>query len=489
MKTLPPLRNWLFGAGALLAASGVLGSIVLFMAMLTSLQSIQDRLPDSAALSAVQFGHEVDMLVQHWSRAKLHLTKDGFSSERDSEFDRQEFAAFLEATDIVIARAEAISDGKLYGYLDVQPGLRAPAAMLVDHIKLLSDEISNGHMLQESGREQVNALIWEIDRDSDFFVALIKKTRDEIVTDGLKQIALFKWLLSGAISLSVISALTLALVAWRQNRRLVDESHALQQARREADQARHSTELALRSRTRLFANTSHELRTPLNAIMGFSEIMATEALGRLGNDRYRGYCQDIHGSAQILLELVDELLLLGAVEEGSYVLALDTVDLTPILKRTQSIMALKAKELAISLAFDIPAQAEVVGEARAIRQIVINLLDNALKYTPEGGRVSLTVESRGTTLALIVDDSGPGIPNEQLNEMFQPFHRGDDAFVRQTKGAGLGLAIVKALATRLHTDVRLSRSLMGGLRAEFELKRSMRAPSTSTTEIDGLVAE
>lgn len=461
------LRPWAFGTGIALASSGMVVAIGLFLAMLASMQIIQNRLPDSAALSILRLGQETEIAALHW-----RYFRTGPSAAQSEEAAANEKALLL-AMDILISRVQTIHDGALYGYLDRQPDLRRMADLIQNKVEQLDASTRSGNLTEPERIADIDAQFDSLRRDTRLFVAQISKTRDDLIAQGLEELSVFRWLVGGAIVLAVGSALMLTIVVWRQNRRLVEEGQALLEAQREAELARTRTELAMRSRTRLFANTSHELRTPLNAIMGFSEIMATEALGKLGNERYRGYCQDIHGSALVLLELVDDLLMLGAIEEGKFDLTLDVVPLGPILERIRSMMGLKAQERGITLQFDVTPGLAVRGEARAIRQILINLIDNAIKYSPKGSMVSCQVGlDGGGMVRLVVEDGGPGIPPDRIAHLFQPFQRGEDAFVRQTKGAGLGLAIVRALATRMNTDISLTPASPHGLRAEFRLPRA-----------------
>lgn len=459
------LKPWAFTTGITLATVGMVCSIVLFLAMLASMQIIQNKLPDSAAMSIARMGQEVDLLALQWKQARQEIDH----GPGDTQDVGKDYAAFLRGVEILIARIATIRDGRLFSYLDRYPELQKPAAELESLVQQLDDATQDPTVPNAERRNRIDAAIGQLTHAVSLFVAHTQKARDDLIEQGLREVRLFRWLVASAIILSIGTALMLTFVVWRQNRRLTEESAALLEARKEAELARNRTELAMRSRTQLFANTSHELRTPLNAIMGFSEVMATEAFGKLGNDRYRGYCQDIHGSAQILLELVDDLLLLGAVEEGKYDIWLEPVAIGQVVDRIRSILIQKAADRHILLEFKVDPGLWVRGEPRAIRQILTNLIDNAIKYAPSGGKVTCTIRGEDSCVLFQVLDNGPGIPDTQLAQLFRPFQRGEDAFVRQTKGAGLGLAIVKALADRLETCIRLSRNTPHGLRAEFHL--------------------
>lgn len=207
---------------------------------------------------------------------------------------------------------------------------------------------------------------------------------------------------------------------------------------------------ASEAKTNFLANISHELRTPLNAIIGFSETLLEELFGRL-NDKQREYTRDIHASGQHLLGLINDILDLSKIERGKYELDEEAVDLSQVVVealRTQRRAARDAKITIInSVATDLPA---VLAERRRIRQIIDNLVSNAIKFTEPNGqiRVSAAREADGG-IRLTVQDTGIGIEAEQIPRVFNAFEQVGDLLARPSEGTGLGLPLVKAL-TELH---------------------------------------
>ncbi|MDR3527735.1 MAG: ATP-binding protein [Rhizomicrobium sp.] len=229
-----------------------------------------------------------------------------------------------------------------------------------------------------------------------------------------------------------------------------DLSKELAAARDEAVEKRKEAESANESKTTFLANMSHELRTPLNAIIGFSEIIATEALGA-SNPRYPEYAGDIHSSGTHLLTLINEILDVAKIEAGHMEIDPRPLDLQVAFDAVERIMAIRCQEKNLltrySVAPDLP---HLVADERAVRQILLNLLSNAVKFTPQGGEIEVTCrEGEAGGIVLSVTDTGPGIPANKLALLFQPFSQVDNRFDHHHGGTGLGLALVQGLA-RLH---------------------------------------
>ena len=192
---------------------------------------------------------------------------------------------------------------------------------------------------------------------------------------------------------------------------------------------------------------SHELRTPLNAILGFSEVMHAEIMGPMQNKLYREYAGNIHSSGSHLLHLINEILDLSRIEAGRYELNEAAVRLIDVVDDCHRLLKLRleGKALKIVEAFDESLPPVWVDE-RAIRQVVLNLMSNALKFTPRSGQITLTVgrtESGGQYIS--VRDTGPGIPKEEIPKVMQAFGQGSLAHKTAEGGTGLGLPIVKNL--------------------------------------------
>lgn len=244
-----------------------------------------------------------------------------------------------------------------------------------------------------------------------------------------------------------------------ENNALIAE---LEMARSISDEARRRAEESNLAKSRFLASMSHELRTPLNAILGFSESIAGEFMGPVGNDLYKEYAHDINNSGKHLLNLINEILDLSRVEAGKYDLREEALQLPEIVADCLALVRLKAeqKKLEIEPLFEenLP---RVLADERAMRQIVLNMLSNAIKFTPSGGHIKVTV---GWTQAggqyVTVADDGPGIPAEEISVVLSAFGQGSIAIKNAEQGTGLGLPIVQAL---LH--------IHGG---KFELRSKLR---------------
>jgi two-component system cell cycle sensor histidine kinase PleC len=221
----------------------------------------------------------------------------------------------------------------------------------------------------------------------------------------------------------------------------------LEEAREMSDEARRHAEQANIAKSQFLATMSHELRTPLNAIIGFSEVLKSELLGPIGLPQYKEYAADIHSSGQHLLTLINELLDLSRIEAGKYELNEEAVSLVEIAEDCQRMMAIRAKSKGIDLTFSFADNLpKIWGDERAIRQVVLNLLSNAIKFTPQQGKVLLLVARSGDGGQLMsVRDTGPGIPEEEMETVLSSFGQGSLAQKSAEQGAGLGLPIVQKI--------------------------------------------
>lgn len=212
-------------------------------------------------------------------------------------------------------------------------------------------------------------------------------------------------------------------------------------------QARTSAESASRIKSEFLAKVSHELRTPLNAIIGFSEIMVAELMGPMGSEHYRDYAKDIHFSGEHLLNIVNDLLDLSKVEAGKLELREDDVALEDLFSNCERFFVDRAAAANIALTVSVPPSPVVVRcDHVRTKQILINLLSNALKFTPEGGEVKLgaDLEADGGLL-IAVSDSGVGMSKDDLKVALEPFQQVDNSLGREHEGTGLGLPLTKSL--------------------------------------------
>jgi two-component system, OmpR family, phosphate regulon sensor histidine kinase PhoR len=195
-------------------------------------------------------------------------------------------------------------------------------------------------------------------------------------------------------------------------------------------------------RREFIGNASHELRTPVSAISGAVETLLSFHL----DPTARGFVEMIARHAERLSRLTRDLLDLSRIEAGEFPLQIVSVDVAPLCQATLDLVRPKAEEKRIALAYDGPATLRALADRRAFEQILVNLLDNAVKYTPEAGRVTVLADDAGTSVAVSVFDTGPGIEPRHQARLFERFYRADSARSREGGGTGLGLAIVKHLA-------------------------------------------
>jgi len=212
------------------------------------------------------------------------------------------------------------------------------------------------------------------------------------------------------------------------------------------DLARTAAEQADAAKTRFLATMSHELRTPLNAIIGFSEMIVQEDAFMLDAARRKEYAQLINDSGQHLLSVVNGILDMSKMESGNFEIAPEPFAPRAALINCCSLLALKARENGIDLVTRVPEDLPVMnGDPRAFRQIVLNLVSNAIKFTERGGRVTVCAGVEGSRLVFRVTDTGVGIAADDLKRIGDPFFQAGKTYQRRHEGTGLGLSIVKTL--------------------------------------------
>ncbi|WP_172784185.1 MULTISPECIES: PAS domain-containing sensor histidine kinase [Bradyrhizobium] len=227
------------------------------------------------------------------------------------------------------------------------------------------------------------------------------------------------------------------------------------------DQARSAAEAADAAKTRFLATMSHELRTPLNAIIGFSEMIAQEQSLMLGAAQRKEYAQLINDSGQHLLSVVNGILDMSKMESGTFEIASEPFAPRASLLHCCNLLALKARENGIDLITDAPQDLPVMtGDPRAFKQIVLNLVANAIKFTERGGQVCVSAAVSGSQLTLRISDTGVGIAPDDLKRIGAPFFQTGTTYQRRHEGTGLGLSIVKSLVA-LHLGELTVQSRLG----------------------------
>ncbi|HET8666932.1 MAG TPA: HAMP domain-containing sensor histidine kinase [Terriglobales bacterium] len=247
-----------------------------------------------------------------------------------------------------------------------------------------------------------------------------------------------------ALTYQLYSSILATLQARAEKDALIGE---LEQSKAISDEARRRAEAANIAKSRFLAQMSHELRTPLNAILGFSEVMKTEVFGAHAVAAYKEYSADIHNSGVHLLGLINEILDLSRIEAGRYELNEESVSLVGIVEDCHHLLKLRASSRNITLheIFE-PNLPRLWADERAIRQICLNVLSNAIKFTPQGGEIWLKAgwtASGGQYIS--IKDTGPGIPEEEIPVVLASFGQGSNSIKSAEQGAGLGLPIAKSL--------------------------------------------
>ena len=207
---------------------------------------------------------------------------------------------------------------------------------------------------------------------------------------------------------------------------------------------------ANQAKSSFLALMSHELRTPLNAIIGFSEVLSTEIFGPLGSERYRSYAGDIHGAGRHLLALINDILDLSKAEAGRLDMHPEPLDVSGLIRDCLKLVAERARNHYVDLKSHVPACLPLLmGDELRVKQMVLNILSNAVKFTPAGGKVDVTAAiepSGGLTIA--VADTGVGMAPDMIPVALEPFRQVDSSLSRKFEGTGLGLPLVKTLIER-----------------------------------------
>lgn len=232
----------------------------------------------------------------------------------------------------------------------------------------------------------------------------------------------------------------------------------LEESQRYSYELYQQAQAASKAKSDFLAVISHELRTPLNAVIGFSDIMSCEMLGPLGTPQYKEYAQDISSSGRHLLEIINDIIDFTKLESGTQTLHQADVDLIDVARTCLKMVTQKAGERNVHLALETPIKPLIISiDERLIRQAIINLLTNAIKFSDSGGYVAVTIDTDDENCPWIaVTDTGIGIAPENLSRIFQPFVQVEDAMTRNFDGMGLGLPLVKQIIELHHGTVSVN---------------------------------
>jgi cell cycle sensor histidine kinase DivJ len=261
----------------------------------------------------------------------------------------------------------------------------------------------------------------------------------------------------------------------------VTERHAADELR---EIARLEAERIASSKSQFLATMSHELRTPLNAIIGFSELLIQPGLMPPIDPRRDEYARIINGSGEHLLEVVNAILDMSKIESGMMTVDQDRVDLSAVVASSCELLAVRATEKSIALQQSLaPELPEIIADRRALKQIVLNLTSNAVKFTPAGGEVTVTAVRDRDHVEIAVVDTGCGIAEADLLQLGAPFFQARQSYDRQHEGTGLGLSVVRGLLGLMGGSMLIESAPGSGTRVSFRLPINGVPEKTSTEPV------
>ena len=386
----------------------------------------------------------------------------GFSGMVMVRLDLREFADFFASIDLGPNTAVAMfrSDGELL--------LRSP----IDARRMGAD-MSQSKIFTELLHGQdfgLDRMVSPIDGMERFVAAhRLQNTPIVMVLSVPTGAAMANWR-DQALIVGFGAAFTVLLLLWLSQ----IAARQLAQRERRTRQALEAANEASRAKSSFLGVMSHELRTPLNAIIGFSDVIARETFGPLVNDKYLDYVKDINQSGRNLLVLINQILDLSRIEAGKHEMQIEELTLARVWQMIGNEMAVAAATRNIQLSLlQEGAKLTFAGELRATMQILSNLVSNAVKFTPEGGRITVSASEDAASgdLLLAVADTGRGIPPDRIVDVMKPFVQLADSYARETGGVGLGLSICKSLTETMGGRLRIESEVGVGTVVWVQLRR------------------
>jgi signal transduction histidine kinase/CheY-like chemotaxis protein len=244
---------------------------------------------------------------------------------------------------------------------------------------------------------------------------------------------------------------------------------------------------ANRHKTVFLANMSHELRTPLNAILGFSELLIDSKNGQFPPDTRLRFLEQIHTSGKHLLGLINDILDLSKIEAGQMELRLQMVSVADVVSQVTSIVEPLVVQKQLHLKSDAVGAGQILADEGKLKQMILNLVSNAIKFTPAGGTVTVTAGRVGDRLEIVVSDNGMGIAEHDLDRLFKEFQQIDSGANRKQQGTGLGLVLTRRLAVLHGGNVRAESELGTGSRFTIDLPIESRSPDRAPRASSGIL--
>ncbi|MCD6034573.1 MAG: sensor histidine kinase [Rickettsiales bacterium] len=281
--------------------------------------------------------------------------------------------------------------------------------------------------------------------------AVLRIVYDISVVDA--NLSHYHYLFVGIVSaISIICYFLIHILVSRAQAMIAKQS----EINKELQEAKARAEHESREKSKFLANVSHELRTPLNAIIGFSDIIKDEVMGPIGNQQYKDYILDINNSGVHLLSLINDILDYSKAEAGKLEVDVVDVDLTKIIKNSMRLVLPRAKEAQVKLIENIPDKHIIMtADPKRIKQVLLNLLSNSVKFTPEQGEVKLSAWERDGKITIEVADTGIGISAKDIAKAMSTFGQVDSSLSRRYEGTGLGLPFSKKLVEMMNGEFHL----------------------------------
>lgn len=277
------------------------------------------------------------------------------------------------------------------------------------------------------------------------------------VTENSQTLGIFQYFSTGFIIIIFTLLYVTLLYSSRRAEKIIEKQH---ETNIELAQAKASAESENQQKSQFLGNISHELRTPLNAIIGFSEIVKDEVMGPINNEQYKNYIRDIHSSGVYLLSLINDILDYSKAEAGKLDIEYEEIDLSKLIISSLRLQEPRAKTAEVELQKELPQDHILVrSDAKRLRQILLNILSNAVKFTPAGGSVKISAWRNlqdNENVSIEVKDSGIGIAPKDIAKALSPFGQVDSELSRKYEGTGLGLPLTKKFIELLGGQLKLT---------------------------------